>query len=149
MDDNFDQILAGLPEKRSRSRLEPYGVLIHEMLRRRRTCREIARILLDRYQIQASISTIHNFASRWASSAGRGRKVAESRANQTNKGNLVSGGESLQITQEPMGINEIQKRIAALKSRPIPGVETNSKIFQYDPEQPLHLRSKSTKKNSE
>ena len=34
MDDNFQDILDSLPEKRSRSRLEPYGRLISDLLRR-------------------------------------------------------------------------------------------------------------------
>jgi hypothetical protein len=74
MNENFDQILAGIPEKRSRSRLEPYAVLIHELLHRRRTYREISCILLDQFQMRASISTIHDYVHRWTIRAGKARK---------------------------------------------------------------------------
>ena len=41
---------------------------------------------------------------------------------------------------ENSGISvEVQKRIAAFKSRPIPATEV--KIFHYDPEQPLQISS--------
>src|SRR4029450_2202812 len=59
--DNFEEILNSLPEKPARSRLEPYGRLINELLRRSRTYREIARILAEKCQIKVSISTIHDF----------------------------------------------------------------------------------------
>ena len=61
MEDNFQDILDSLPGKRSGSRLEPYGRLIEELLRRGRTYREIARILAEKCHFQASISTIHEF----------------------------------------------------------------------------------------
>jgi len=76
MDPNFDRILDNLPEKRSRSRLEPYAVLIRELLRRHRTYREIASVLLERFQLHTSISTIHDFVRRWMVS---GKKVGRNR----------------------------------------------------------------------
>jgi hypothetical protein len=67
----------------------------------------------------------------------------------TLKGNSIDRERRLQInvTETPAAIDEIQKRIAALKSRPIPATETNPKIFHYDPDQPLRLPSKSRKKD--
>jgi len=63
--DNFEEILNSLPEKPARSRLEPYGRLINELLRRSRTYREIARILAEKYQITAPLSdTIDAMAQR-------------------------------------------------------------------------------------
>src|SRR6266545_1791383 len=64
MDDNFQEILDSLPEKRSRSRLELYGRLIDELLRRRWTYRGIARILAEKCQLKVSSSTIHDFVRR-------------------------------------------------------------------------------------
>jgi hypothetical protein len=37
--------------------------------------------------------------------------------------------------------DEVQKRIADLKRRPVP-TETGSQLFHYDPSKPLHLASK-------
>src|SRR5438034_7383253 len=64
MDDSFQEILDSLPEKRSRSRLEPYGRLIDELLRRRWTYRAIAGILAEKCQLTVSSSTIHDFVRR-------------------------------------------------------------------------------------
>jgi hypothetical protein len=151
MDENFGHILDSLPEKRSRSRLEAYRALIIELLRRRRTYREIARVLLDRFQLHASIITIHDFVRRCEATARKVRKARGLRFNKRTKKNLIDRERRLQIevTETPAALDEIQKRIADLKSRPIPGTETNPKIFDYDPEQPLTLPSKSKKKESD
>jgi len=45
MDAKFKEILDGLPDKRPRSRLEPYRELISGLRRRGRTYRDIAHIL--------------------------------------------------------------------------------------------------------
>ena len=77
MDDGFlgfQDILDSVPEKRSRSRLEPYGRLIHGLLRRSRSYREIARILRERFHLHASISTIHDFVRIRAGQARKARK---------------------------------------------------------------------------
>ncbi len=64
MDDNFQDILDSLPEKRSRSRLEPYDKLIDELLRRGWTYRGIAGIPAEKCHLKVSISTIHDFVRR-------------------------------------------------------------------------------------
>jgi len=141
MDPDFDRILDSLPEKRSRSRLEPYSALIKELLRRRRTYREIAFILLDRFQVHASISTIHDFVRRWTVA---GKKVARTRTERVQKKagkDLTSISVKTQVSkaEAPVASDEVQKRIAALKSRPSQSTET--KIFHYDPDQPLQISS--------
>lgn len=149
MDESFGHILDSLPEKRSRSRLEPYKALIDELLRRRRTYREIARVLLDRFQLHVSISTIHDFVRRCEAPARKARMGRGLGFKKTPKENLIDRGRGLQInvTETSAALDEIQKRIADLKSRPNPETETNPKIFHYDPEQPLHLPSTSRKKD--
>ena len=147
MDPDFDRILDSLPEKRSRSRLEPYGVLIKELLRRRRTYREIAFILLDRFQVRASISTIHDFVRRWSaldkSSRTRTEKVRKKAGKDPTS---ISVKTQVPNAEPPVNSGEVQKRIAALKSRPIPAADT--KIFHYDPDQPLHISSLPSRKES-
>jgi hypothetical protein len=146
MDPDFDRILDDLPEKRSRSRLEPYRVLIKELLRRNRTYREIARILHDRFQIHASISTIHDFVRSWMVV---GKKVAGTRiesAQQRSRKGPTNISPKMPKAKVPITSDEVQKRIAALKSRPIPAVET--KLFHYDPEQPLQISSPPRRKGS-
>jgi hypothetical protein len=151
MDENFDQILDSFPKKQSRSRLEPYGRLIRELLRRRRTYREIACVLLDRFHLHVSISTIHGFVRRWTIPAGKARNTNGPRPDQPTRGNPVglAGKRKMDPLGTPMAFDEVRRRIAALKSRPIPATETNTTIFHYDPEQPLHLPSNSQKKESD
>jgi hypothetical protein len=61
MDDHFRQLLDSLPTNRPCSRLEPYGKLIEELLRRGRTYRDIASIIVDNFQVRVSVSTVHDF----------------------------------------------------------------------------------------
>jgi hypothetical protein len=144
----FRTILDTLPPKAARSRLEPYLELIHELRRRGRTYREIARILSERCGIQTSRSTVNDFvcarSKRTQNSQRRGSLKPKARPDYSV---LLP---KTKITAETGGTSDdIQKRIAALKSRPIPATETNPRIFHYDPEQPLTLPSKSKKKESD
>ena len=142
MDENLETILDSLPEKRSSSRLEPYGDLIRELLRRHRTYREIAFVLFDRFQLHASISTIHDFVQRWSTATG---KIVKSGPQKTRKEPTNISAKVPVPAAENSGISvDLQKRIAALKSRPIPGTEV--KIFHYDPEQPLQISSPQSEK---
>src|SRR5688572_15854066 len=61
MDDRFQEILDGMPEKTPRSTLEPYRELISELRRRGRTYREIAHILADKFRLRVAASTIYRF----------------------------------------------------------------------------------------
>ena len=60
-DDQVRNILANLPEKLSRSRLEPYRKLIAALRRRCRPYREIAQILEEKCQLHVSPAAIHHF----------------------------------------------------------------------------------------
>ena len=139
MDPNLDRILANLPEKRSRSRLEPYGALIKELLRRNRTYREIASVLLERFQLHASISTIHDFVRRWSAPKRKPGRARMAVAQQNSGKDPINDLAWIQMpnTESPMMEDEASQRIAALKSRPLPAART--KIFHYDPEQPLQI----------
>lgn len=141
MDPNLDQILANLPEKRSRSRLEPHGALIKELLRRNRTYREIASVLLERFQLHASISTIHDFVRRWSAPTRKPGRARMAAAQQNSGKDQINDLASIKMPkiESPMMEDDARKRIAALKSRPLPVAKT--KIFHYDPEQPLQISS--------
>jgi hypothetical protein len=141
MDSNLDQILANLPEKRSRSRLEPYGALIKELLRRNRTYREIASVLLERFQLHASISTIHDFVRRWSAPTRKlvRARMAGAQQNARKDQIIASAGIHMPNKESSMMEDEARQRIAALKSRPLPVAKRN--IFHYDPEQPLQIPS--------
>jgi hypothetical protein len=64
MDDRFQDILDGIPEKPPRSSLEPYRELINELRQRGRTYRDIAHILSEKCQLRAAASTVYRFLSK-------------------------------------------------------------------------------------
>jgi hypothetical protein len=50
MEDQFQDVLNSIDAKRGRSRLEPYGEFVDELRRQGFTCREIAALLLEKFQ---------------------------------------------------------------------------------------------------
>ena len=82
MDENLETILDSLPRKAVAFPPRPHGDLIRELLRRHRTYREIAFVLFDRFQLHASISTIHDFVQRWSTATG---KIVKSGPQKTRK----------------------------------------------------------------
>jgi len=152
MDDNFQEILDSLPEKRSRSRLEPYGRLIDELLRRRWTYRGIGRILAEKCQLKVSSSTIHDFvrrrsrsernpSKRWAPGPTETMRVSPTAQ---PKGKTRASAEEQEMPQ----VDEVHQRIAALKRRPAPA-QTSPEKFHYDPSEPLRLPPKRRKNPGE
>ena len=144
MDDSFQEILDSLPEKRSRSRLEPYGRLIDELLRRRWTYRGIAGILAEKCQLQVSISTIHDFVrlrSRSKRSPSKRRAPVPGEKMKVSTGRGEGKARSSPEEQEIPPVDEVHQRITALKLRPVPG-QTSPEQFHYDPSEPLRLPPK-------
>lgn len=140
MDDKFQDILDSLPEKPPRSRLERYSKLIDELRRRGRTYRDIAGILAEKCQLQVSVSTVHDFV-RVRSHIAKHQRIATPRISSDDVGrsprmNLAKG--------KAPPIDEVQRRIAALKLRRAPA-KASPKQFQYDPSEPLHLPAKTRK----
>ena len=145
MDDKLQDILDSLPEKPPRSRLEPYGGLIGELRRRGRTYREIAHILAEKCQLQTAASTIHDFVrvrSRVTKKQPKREPLAGPVARQRA---VVPGARGLVPTRdkEPP-LEELPKRIAALKKRVVPA-KANPEQFHYDPNEPLHRPTKTRK----
>ena len=81
----FDRILAGLPEKPPRSRLEPYRVLIEELRARKRTFQEIAGILTQQCGVRVSASGVHDYLRRRGGKAEATRPDAQHRATPTER----------------------------------------------------------------
>src|SRR6058998_3042492 len=122
MNDNFQEILDSLPEKRSRSRLEPYGKLIDELLRRRWTYRGIARILTEKCELKVSSSTIHDFVRRRSRSKRNPSKRGATAPAETMRVSPTARAEGKAPAraeeQEMPPLDEVHQRIAALKLRP-------------------------------
>jgi IS30 family transposase len=144
--EKFEAILNSLQEKPARSRLDPYCDLIKELLRRGWTYREIARILLGKCGIRVSISTIHHFVHTRSRSKRKPlkshsqnpeRKAAISTARNEEKEATGNGRQTVES-------ENVYRRIAALKQRPA-SPKIPSTLFNYDPDKPLHLPSKTEK----
>ena len=138
--DDFEEIISSLPKKPARSRLDPHGSLIRELLRRGWTYRAIAQILLDKCSVRISISTIHHFVH--ARSRPK-RKLPQLHRPSFEKGTVVSTvrkeeNEVGSLGKEIPLSNAVYQRIAALKQRAAAHQQT-SKQFRYDPDEPLHL----------
>jgi hypothetical protein len=145
----FEAILDSFPPKPSRSRLEPYAELILELHRRGRTYREIARILSERCDIRTSRSTVNDFVRTRAKIKRNLERRAvpepktQSSASLPKTEDGFTGRVQSDLSPETgMAMDDIQKRIAALKRRPVPTKAGSSQLFNYDPDKPLHVTPK-------
>jgi hypothetical protein len=134
MDTDLKKILAKLPIKPPRSRLEPYREFIEELRSRGRTFRDIAEILAEKCALRVTASGVHDFVRTRTRakdrSAGRGIKsnplpVGNPAAAETSPASASSG--------------EVQRRIAALKARNT-AAEPGTRGFEYNPDEPLRLK---------
>jgi hypothetical protein len=150
MNDKFQSILSSIPEKLPRSRLAPYFELIDELRRRGCTYREIERILVDQCQFQISRSAINNFMR---SQSRRRAKPSRQQASapEDKKPVVQSKVEDLSPQKDTAGqysqsTDEVFQRIAALKKQP-PVASSSSKLFHYDPNEPLRIERKPENEN--
>lgn len=140
MNREFDQILAGLPPRPPRSRLEPYAELIAELRRRGRPFREIAAVLAEKCHVNVAATTVMRFLA-----AESRKKTDETPPNgvptlTTRSCEAANTSPVINPTT-----NEVRRRIEELKHRPAP-VEPPPKLFHYDPDKPLTLMPKTEKK---
>jgi hypothetical protein len=135
---DFRYVLDSLPPKSPRSRLEPYGDLIHKLRRRGRTYREIVDILAAQCALRVSMSTLHDFV-RLQSILERRRK--HRKAAKPNRGDQVIPTRTMaRVDQGSPAPDEIQERISDLRpTLNSSGVEPSSESFDYDPDEPLRL----------
>jgi hypothetical protein len=151
MEDKFCEILEGVPEAWHRSSLAPYGDLIDELRRRGLPYREIAHILAEKCQLRVAWTTIIRFVHLRS----KAQKPASVRKAAKHDGaTLVNSNANVILVRKfqapPPGPSddEVQRRIAALKALP-PEPAKNEDVFQYDPDEPLHLPQKPvTKRDS-
>jgi hypothetical protein len=61
MEPTHETLLASLPPKPPRSKLEPHRELIRELRRKGRTYREVARLFHERLGLYVAPSTLHSF----------------------------------------------------------------------------------------
>jgi hypothetical protein len=134
MDTDLKKILAELPIKPPRSRLEPYREFIEELRSRGRTYRDIAGILAEKCTVQVTASGVHDFVRTRTrakdSLAGRGAK---------SNPLPVSKPVAAETSSAAASSEQVQRKIAAVKARNTPA-EPGPPAFEYDPDQPLRLK---------
>jgi hypothetical protein len=134
MDTDLKKILAELPIKPPRSRLEPYREFIEELRSRGRTYRDIAGILAEKCALQVTASGVHDFV--------RTRTRAKDRSDgRDSKSNPLPISKPVAAETSPASASrdEVQRKIAALKARNT-AANPGPPAFEYDPDQPLRLK---------
>ena len=136
------EILASLPAKTPRSRLEPYRELIREMRRRGRTYREIAGVLGERCGVRVAASSVHEFVR---------RRSRAKPAPATEAALPTFFAPAATAVQEPQPLasraasapdpDELRQKIEALKQRPAPTstVKSEKPLFTYNENEPLRV----------
>jgi hypothetical protein len=133
MNDRFQLILASLPKKRQRSKLDPYAGLIEQLRRRGHPYREIAKILMEKCDLVLASSTIVRFV------AARSKEKRQRRKNHETRKTSHGVPANIQVNKGPtVSSEDLRKRIEMLKQQPAKA-EQPSKRFEYDPDQPLKL----------
>lgn len=137
-----ERIFRELPQKPARSRLEPYKKLIRGLLGRRRSYREIVRILAGECGVKVSISTLHDFARLRLTTK---RKPITIRASKDNSKLSMPNAtvreaekRGMQSAGNHLPPEDVFMRIAELKRRPVPDGKADV-VFHYDPSKPLVL----------
>lgn len=123
-------LLQGLPDRASRSGLEPYRELLLEMRRRNFSYRQIAKLLIERCGFAISHSTIHDFIRKHGATAPLAKFHGEEVPSKP-----VSPGPNPERRDTDAVIRD---RIAALK-RHSPAPPNEEPGFHFDPTKPLHL----------
>jgi hypothetical protein len=135
MDANLKKILAELPSKPPRSRLEPYREFIEELRNRGRTYREIAQILAEKCAIQVTGSGVHDYL--------RTRSRAKARQPESRPTIPHQLLDSTPVAADTLATasssEEVRRKIAAFKARKSTA-EPGSHGFEYDPNEPLRLK---------
>jgi IS30 family transposase len=129
MDPAINKLVDEIPEKPTRSKLEPHAEVIAALRRKRRTFREIAQFFEEHLAISVAPSTIHDFVR---VRRRRGKRTAESGEEQSVPSRQ---GRASSATQD-----DVQQRIAALKRRT--PQDKPQPVFTYEEDEPLKLRGK-------
>ena len=138
MKQSFEKILDELPLTLSRSRLEPYRDLIHELRARRYSYREVARVLADKCNLRVCHSSIHDFVRvHMLESATADLAASESPVPPPAESAKNLGGSYTCCAVR--GDGEIRQLIAVLKSKP-PAADDATQQFRFDASEPLRLK---------
>ena len=135
MDKRSRAILARFPGRKKGSQLAPHRDLICKLHQRGYTLGEIVHILSDNFNLTVVPSTVFRFIAR------TGQDETKLRKTEPQKEKLLPITPTAPVKPMPALMashDEIRQRIAALKQQPAQ-TEPNTKRFEYNPDQPLHL----------
>src|ERR1700678_217259 len=124
MDTHLKKILAELPIKPPRSRLEPYREFIEELRSRGRTYRDIAEILAEKCAVQVTGSGVHEFVRT------RSRAKTKSAGRGTKWNPLPASNPVAETLPASAFSEEVQVKIAALRARNT-AAEPGPRGFEY------------------
>ena len=136
MDADLKKILAELPIKPPRSRLEPYREFIEELRSRGRTYRDIAEILAEKCAVQVTGSGVHDFV--WTRSRAKANETCTGRGLVSNPVRIANRV-PVNTVAGSASDDGVHPKIAALKARKTPP-EPGSGGFEYNPDEPLRLK---------
>lgn len=118
MDHELSAILDELPDKRPRSRLEPYRELIIELRSRKLTFQDIAEVLAQKCGVRVTGSGIHDFLR---------RRNLQAKVSMTSS------------QQRPSAQGRYNRPISELREGR-GAQEGNTAPFEFDPSEPLKLK---------
>ena len=136
MDETLRQLLAEMPERPPRSKLEPHAEVIRELRKKRRTYQEIAAFFREHLQLSVAPSTLHDFVKTRARQA-RNRDAVAPELPEAQPQD-VQAEAPVVTTPLPTSPNDIRERIRAVKTQPIT-LQPEPARFHFDPHAPLTL----------
>ena len=145
MDPKFEAILNALPANEPRSRLEPYRELILEMRKRKRSYREIARVLKQSCGLRVGTSTINDFVLAKSQSTSKRRCTVAKEISVTNKHSeeprrTYRRKKDMQgPISSPKALEDTARNIKEVKNI-APSSNNTKPLFEYNPDEPLRLQ---------
>lgn len=146
MKPQFEAILKSLPAQVPRSRLHPYGELIREMRKRKRSYREITEVLRDQFGLKAGISTVRDFLRAQTKSKTKHRDRHSQNSSTTRNRKALTGTNKEQ--EAPAGTARTQKTFESTERhfqesmQSVLSKPANKPRFEYNSEEPLRILPK-------
>jgi cysteinyl-tRNA synthetase len=151
MKPQFEAILKSLPAQVPRSRLHPYGELIREMRKRKRSYREITEVLREQFGLKSGISTVRDFLRAQTKSKTKHRERDNQNLSTTrNRKELIGTNKEREAlagtTRQQKAFESTERRFQeSMQSRL--SKPANKPRFEYNSEEPLRIFPKEGKRH--
>ena len=146
MNEKSKAILSGFTGRKKHSQLTPHRDLICKLRQRGCAFREIVRILSENFSLTVAHTTICRFIARLEKERQKPRKTKPRKEKSVPiiPVPIIPAAPKKPMPAPTASHDEIRQRIAALKQRQSQS-KPDTKRFEYDPDQPLHLITKHDK----